>query len=129
MSSDPPRRSIGARLASILTDDLPSIATGVVVAMPVAYGVQLWTGEFAVAFFVLILAGVTVPGLVDRYDRAPNVRAAVRWTVVGCLGVVLAFLVAFVLVDALVAGTVAAAIAFVAVSLGAPVVLDSVTDG
>ncbi|MFT4889512.1 MAG: hypothetical protein ACI9YT_000422 [Halobacteriales archaeon] len=128
MSPDSPRQSNGNRLASTLTDDLPSIATGVVVAMPVAYGVQLRTGEFAASFFVLLLAGVTVPGLVDRYGRAPNVRSAVRWTIVGCLGVIVTFLVTFTLIDALLAGTLAAAIAFVVVSLGAPVVLDPVTD-
>jgi len=117
------RRSVRDRISSTLTEDLPSIATGIVVAIPVAYGVESWTGEFAASFFVLLLAGVTVPGLVDRYGPASGPRSDVLWTIVGCLVVLAAFLGLFIALEEVVAGTVAAAAAFVLVSLGAPVIL------
>ena len=120
-------RSLGDRLPATLTDDLPSIATGIVVAMPVAYGVRWWTNDFAASFFVLILAGVSVPGLVDRFAPATSPGSEIRWTIAGCAVAIGAFLVLFLALDALLAGTVAAAIAFVVVSLGMPVLLARLT--
>ncbi len=128
MSPAPDQPSLGTRIAATLAHDLPSIATGIVLAMPVAYGVQSWTDAFAASFFVLILGGVSVPGLVDRYGPSSDVRAAVLWTVAGCLAVFAAFLALFAILAGVLAGTVAAAIAFIVVSLGTPVLLAAVTD-
>ncbi|MFW6376624.1 MAG: hypothetical protein ACOC0F_01480 [archaeon] len=115
------------RVAATLTHDLPSIATGIVLAIPVAYGVQSWTDAFAASFFVLILGGVSVPGLVDRYGPTADARSAVLWTIGGCLAVFAAFLALFAILASVLAGTVAAAVAFIVVSLGAPVLLATVT--
>jgi len=127
MPPTPDQSSFGNRVVRTLTQDFPSIATGVVVAMPVAYGVQSWTDAFAASFFVLILGGVTVPGLVDRYGPA-GFRSAILWTIVGCLAVFATFLALFATLASVLTGTVAAAVAFIVVSLGAPVLLAAVTD-
>lgn len=128
MSPAADRQSFGDRLVSTLTDDLPAIATGIIVAMPVAYGLRSWTDEFAVSFFVLILGGVTVPGLIDRYSPGSGIQSDVLWTVVGCVVVFTVFLGLFTVLGEVAAGIVAAATAFIVVSLGGPLLLAYLTN-
>lgn len=104
----------------LLLLDLPVVATAVVFAVPAALLGPVLVGvhDPAVGFLLLLVVGVFVPQLYERRDRDDSIPVAVAWTVLASIVLAAGYLAVFVLLRGLLGVTPAAAVAFLAASLG-----------
>jgi hypothetical protein len=96
------------------------LLAAIVAAPPTAYYVQQWLDSgFAASFLVLVILGVSVPQLYDRWPHQYKPSLAVAWTLAACTVMTVVFVATYLVATNLGAGTLTAAIlVFLVTELG-----------
>jgi hypothetical protein len=100
--------------------ETPVLLAAIVVALPTAYSVQHWLDSgFEASFLVLMMLGVGVPQLYDRWPHQYEPPLAVVWALAACAVVTAVFVAVYLVAYGLGAGTpIAAIVALLLADLG-----------
>lgn len=112
-----------------LFSDLPTRVTAVTLAIPTAYlSQQAIDAPYSVGFFLLILVGVGVPQLWERWPVAYGPPGAVLWTLVASTLMVAVLLGLFFVLQSVIGEFPAAVLGFLVADLGPLWVVATVTE-
>jgi len=104
--------------------EFPVVATAIVVAIPAAYLVQgALDAAMAFGYLLLLGLGVGVPRLYDYWPRTHGRLGAVAWAVAACAVMAGEMAALYLLVEPVIGGFAAAAVAFVVADLGSTILL------